>query len=74
MISKAGCFVFSFILLFCAQEGLDELINLLLSLLQVIVYDHVVKLRGKGQLIACLRKALLDNLRRISISAYQTAA
>ena len=67
MISKAGCFGLSLILLFCAQEGLHELINLLLGFLQVIVYDHVVKLRGEGQLIACLGKALLDNLRRISI-------
>ena len=33
----------------------------------------MVKLRGKGQLIACLGKALFDHLRRISISAYQTA-
>ena len=33
----------------------------------------MVKLRGEGQFIACLGKALLNHLRRISISAYQTA-
>lgn len=37
-------------------------------------FDHVVKLRGEGQLIACLGKALLNHLRRISIAANQTAA
>ena len=74
MISKAGCFGLSLILLFCAQEGLHELINLLLSFFQVIVYDYVVELRSEGQLVASLGKALLDYLWGICVAAYQTAA
>jgi hypothetical protein len=74
MISKLGCFGLSFILLFCAQEGLHELINLLLGFLQVIVYDYVVELRSEGQLIASLGKALFDYLWGICVAAYQAAA
>ncbi len=42
-------FLLSSFAIILRQKGLYELINLLLSLLQVIVYDHVVKLRSEGQ-------------------------